>query len=168
MRRPGRTSFQDCDKLEATFVKSVHIREPSNLRFTETAAFFAHFHQIIMTVANCRTITIPIDSNISRTRRIIIYTGSWEWILNNNKTSVCLVALKVRFFIQKKTHQGGGDEATLHTLILTEYQQWWTDRDHGDKLRCFHIDCEKASNENVRQKVQKRQNRADLGVSIWK
>lgn len=102
MRRPGRTSFQDCDKLEATFVKSVHIREPSNLRFTETAAFFAHFHQIIMTVANCRTITIPIDSNISRTRWIIIYTGSWEWILNNNKTSVCLVALKVRFFIQKK------------------------------------------------------------------
>lgn len=155
MRRPGRTSFQDCDKLEATFVKSVHIREPSNLRFTETAAFFAHFHQIIMTVANCRTITIPIDSNISRTRWIIIYTGSWEWILNNNET-------------YKKTHQGGGDEATLHTLILTEYQQWWTDRDHGDKLRCFHIDCEKASNENVRQKVQKRQNRADLGVSIWK
>lgn len=101
MRRPGRTSFQDCDKLEATFVKSVHIREPSNLRFTETAAFFAHFHQIIMTVANCRTITIPIDSNISRTRWIIIYTGSWEWILNNNKTSVCPVALKVRFFIQK-------------------------------------------------------------------
>ena len=135
MRRPGRTSFQDCYKLEATFVKSVHIREPSNLRFTETAAFFAHFHQIIMTVANCRTITIPIDSNISRTRWIIIYTGSWEWILNNNKTSVCPVALKVRFFI--KNHQGGGDEATLHTLILmTEYQQWWTDR---DQLRCFHI-----------------------------
>ena len=102
MRRPGRTSFQDCDKLEATFVKSVHIREPSNLRFTETAAFFAHFHQIIMTVANCRTITIPIDSNISRTRWIIIYTGSWEWILNNNKTSVCPVALKVRFFYTKK------------------------------------------------------------------
>ena len=101
MRRPGRTSFQDCDKLEATFVKSVHIRELSNLRFTETAAFFAHFHQIIMTVANCRTITIPIDSNISRTRWIIIYTGSWEWILNNNKTYVCPVALTVRFFIQK-------------------------------------------------------------------
>ena len=76
-------------------------------------------------------------------------------------------SIKSKIFYTK-SYQGGGDEATLHTLILTEYQQWWTDRDHGDKLRCFHIDCEKASNENVRQKVQKRQNRAELGVSIWK
>ena len=31
-------------------------------------------------------------------------------------------SIKSKIFYTKN-HQGGGDEATLHTLILTEYQQ---------------------------------------------